>query len=1281
MYSCYQDFKTFLDKKEIKFMKHKFKGLFGKYSFLYLQNEVDIDQIFSQKINPSPFAVLDTNNNYFVFCFENQVIIIEQEKQSLLKQLYSKLSEFNKEIYFLSDSQAEIQKIMNNDFKEHRNSINIDNFYSDIKSFKENFKISTKSRETIKSYWNLIKSCLAGYLIIKGYMKCVHKDRNFNFLYNYPNNKQEIIFEENDFVFLRHLKTTGSSMVYLSYHIEKEILCIIKFPYQDLAGKLANREIDNYKIIDYPYIPKFYGIINNSNNQKYLVIEYIFGRTLQNIKELNLEFGQKIDLISEILYIFEYLHVNHLIYRDLKPNNFMIDQNNQIILIDFDRLINEKVVETNNPESFTHYFDFTFAAPEICMEGINPSIKSDIYSIGMIIYYLIMEEYPDNLNENERLHLDFKNKYPDLYDIFCKCTEKDIDKRPSISELITYFENYKARKNIVDLCENAKNYEYINYMILHSKFPKYFFKLALAAINDNDAAAQYCLGVDLLKADIKHAIHFLTLSADQNNCYAQFSLGLLYYHGDYVSIDLELAFHYFSLSAKQNYGPALNYLGNFYINDDYLPQNSNKAFYYYSLAADQNDANALANLGFFYYEGKYLKQDIQKSIHFLTLAANQNHIDSQKLLGIKYKENKHFECASQKSIYYFTLAANQNDADSLYFLGSIYYNGEIVQRNVEKAIHYYELAAKNNHSRALKDLGAIYLNGICVPSDNKKAIHYMECAAYHNNLEAQFLLGKLYYDGNYVQRDIQKSIFYYTLAANQNHREAQFCLGYIFAENIYVPRDIKKSVHYYTLAANQNHPIAQNNLGSIYLLGQNIQRDIEKAIFYFQLAGNQHQSNAYLNLAYIYYSNKYVTRDIKKVIYYYTQAANLNNPMAQFELGQIFFNGEYVPRDINKAIHYYTMAANQNYAIACNNLGFIYFEGKYVHCDIEKAIHYYKIAANQNIPEPLNNLGIIYILGKHVKRDIEKAIHYFKLAANLNMKISQKTLGLIYYEGFHVPIDMNKAVHYFLLASRQNEPMSQFYLGKIFYYGESVPKDIKRALEYLNQSAENMYRDAQLFLAHVYLEGKYVNRDMFKAFHLYKEVSSFYNNFAKNNLGVIIKNGCKDIKKNIALAKEYFNEAIKQKNDPLSMYNLSNILLDERNSDPNLKSPIELLVLSASQMFYPSIILLCHVLKSEHGSINIEIFKNEFKKYNHENEKIAEFIYFRFELFKSNILYADTYEYLYKVFRKNDFLYGTNGVIAFQKLDEIQQYEEMDSKQNYKNINEEFYNGLGNLNI
>ena len=92
--------------------------------------------------------------------------------------------------------------------------------------------------------------------------------------------------------------------------------------------------------------------------------------------------------------------------------------------------------------------------------------------------------------------------------------------------------------------------------------------------------------------------------------------------------------YYYSLVANQNDPYAQYNLGFIYFEGQYVKQDINKSIHYYSLAANQNDQQAQFNLGLIYFEGQYAKQDINKSIHYFSLAANQNDPEAQHNLNI-----------------------------------------------------------------------------------------------------------------------------------------------------------------------------------------------------------------------------------------------------------------------------------------------------------------------------------------------------------------------------------------------------------------------------------------------------------------------------------------------------------------------------------------------------------------------------------------------------------------------------------------------------------------------
>ncbi|KAK8867172.1 hypothetical protein M9Y10_010148 [Tritrichomonas musculus] len=80
---------------------------------------------------------------------------------------------------------------------------------------------------------------------------------------------------------------------------------------------------------------------------------------------------------------------------------------------------------------------------------------------------------------------------------------------------------------------------------------------------------------------------------------------------------------------------------------------------------------------------------------------------------------------------------------------------------------------------------------------------------------------------------------------------------------------------------------------------------------------------------------------------------------------------------------------------------------------------------------------------------------------------------------------------------------------------------MQKAIHYFNCAANHNEQDAHFFLG--------FNID--KAIHYFKIASCFYNQYAKNNLGVIYKTG-KGVTENVYRAIEYFEEAILEKMNP-----------------------------------------------------------------------------------------------------------------------------------------------------
>lgn len=212
------------------------------------------------------------------------------------------------------------------------------------------------------------------------------------------------------------------------------------------------REIEILQSIKNENIPKFYGIAIN-NNKIYLLMEKINGFTLKNILKNNPIYlkNNKFIIIKQIADILYYLH-NHeppIIYRDLKADNIMVT-NNKVYLIDFGLSKYYHHEDSKNSE----YYELTgntgsliYMAPEVYL-NMSYNLKADIYSLGILIYIIVKQKYPNNIiNYNNiitKKHEIFIDIYNSFYRNLCKnCLKISIDDRYNIYQVIQYLQMKK----------------------------------------------------------------------------------------------------------------------------------------------------------------------------------------------------------------------------------------------------------------------------------------------------------------------------------------------------------------------------------------------------------------------------------------------------------------------------------------------------------------------------------------------------------------------------------------------------------------------------------------------------------------------------------------------------------------------------------------------------------------------------------------------------------------------------------------------------------------------
>ena len=126
------------------------------------------------------------------------------------------------------------------------------------------------------------------------------------------------------------------------------------------------------------------------------------------------------------------LHANKIIHRDLKPQNIFVCANQMIKVADLgeSKQLNHTIQQVN-----TSIGTFGFMSPEV-IKGADYSMKSDIYSLGALLYYMCTQGTTPDVTEAYK-PIDEARFSPRLCTLVCQMLEKDPGKRPTIDLVYT----------------------------------------------------------------------------------------------------------------------------------------------------------------------------------------------------------------------------------------------------------------------------------------------------------------------------------------------------------------------------------------------------------------------------------------------------------------------------------------------------------------------------------------------------------------------------------------------------------------------------------------------------------------------------------------------------------------------------------------------------------------------------------------------------------------------------------------------------------------------------
>lgn len=189
----------------------------------------------------------------------------------------------------------------------------------------------------------------------------------------------------------------GMANVYLAKDTILDRNVAVKVLRGDLADdekfvRRFQREALSASKLNHPNIVEMYDV-GEDNGKYYIVMEYVQGKTLKSLvkKRGALTLPEVIDIMSQLSSAIMCAHDSYIIHRDIKPQNVMILDDGRVKIMDFGiamALNSNELTQTNSVMGSVHYL------PPEQANGSGSTIKSDIYSLGILMYELLTGKVP-----------------------------------------------------------------------------------------------------------------------------------------------------------------------------------------------------------------------------------------------------------------------------------------------------------------------------------------------------------------------------------------------------------------------------------------------------------------------------------------------------------------------------------------------------------------------------------------------------------------------------------------------------------------------------------------------------------------------------------------------------------------------------------------------------------------------------------------------------------------------------------------------------------------------
>lgn len=193
--------------------------------------------------------------------------------------------------------------------------------------------------------------------------------------------------------------TGGMAVVYRAFDKKTRKIVALKvlrsqYTRDEEFVRRFDHEAEAASQMSHPNIVSIYGIGQDSD-VRYIIMEFVEGRTLKDLirQTGRIKTQKAVQMALRILAAVDHAHKNHIVHRDIKPQNILVDKQGNVKVADFGiaRATNASqmtITDGGNVLGSVHYFSPEQASGKVADE------KSDLYSVGVVIYEMLTGSVP-----------------------------------------------------------------------------------------------------------------------------------------------------------------------------------------------------------------------------------------------------------------------------------------------------------------------------------------------------------------------------------------------------------------------------------------------------------------------------------------------------------------------------------------------------------------------------------------------------------------------------------------------------------------------------------------------------------------------------------------------------------------------------------------------------------------------------------------------------------------------------------------------------------------------